>query len=686
MKLFITFFILLAGCLPAFSADFWEPLDGPYGGEISGAVQTDNYLFVYNSYAVKRSPDDGKTWEPVLPEKSLNIVERLEFTGGKKLYLYSKAMDTSRTYTVYSSEDEGQSWNMIQNDGVFQYFTDNYQYSFDFIDIRVKAINDTTVFTYRTNAMYPTKFLVDKNENVYLVGSNSVLISTNQCKSFTKIIDVANCFKIDDSGNLYYSSNDSGKSSISYSNDMGKNWQTININFEINSFTPMNHDVIYLRRANMSYLLEDFNPTKITIITDPKKDTSYFENILTTRTKIITQARYNQNSITSDKYLQNLEVLKINFGKLDVLLGGTKLLLTGKSNISYLKDNGFINLNSKFHAEYYDNIFISKRDYFWVTFVGLAAPDANFSPNYGDTTFIHYWPYCPHVIADNSKNEVFALVWNGNSLAKLNDSLYFKKIPDIYYPGDNMYFNNNDELIIVSNYMGHKYIKDTLRIFKLEMSDYSELFTKYLPLNGKFIKSIISENGYLYFLTDTLLYRSNDEGSTISQVLDGGQTGKRFRDLITVKNTIFIATNSGVLTSEDFGNTWYDNNSGLKSFDCLTLAKLADNSLYVGLNSDVVYRSTIATKVDENPRTEIQSDFFIQPNPATDFIEISVGARHALTNSDIRIFNVFGEIVSTSVCYADTSASGGQKIDVSGLPSGVYFVRIGDKVRKFVKI
>ncbi len=82
-----------------------------------------------------------------------------------------------------------------------------------------------------------------------------------------------------------------------------------------------------------------------------------------------------------------------------------------------------------------------------------------------------------------------------------------------------------------------------------------------------------------------------------------------------------------------------------------------------------------------------QSDeITLSPNPAGDFIEISVGAQGSVpNNSDILIFNVFGVIVSTSVFSADTSASGGQRIDVSGLSSGIYFVRIGSKVGKFVK-
>ena len=119
------------------------------------------------------------------------------------------------------------------------------------------------------------------------------------------------------------------------------------------------------------------------------------------------------------------------------------------------------------------------------------------------------------------------------------------------------------------------------------------------------------------------------------------------------------------------------------------------NALYVGgmflsaggkVAANFSRWSNIRTHVIESNTNSLENGLTVSPNPATDFIEISVGSRPSLTNTDIRIFNVFGEIVSTSVCSADTSAGGGQRIDVSGLPFGVYFMRVGDKIGKFVKI
>ena len=92
--------------------------------------------------------------------------------------------------------------------------------------------------------------------------------------------------------------------------------------------------------------------------------------------------------------------------------------------------------------------------------------------------------------------------------------------------------------------------------------------------------------------------------------------------------------------------------------------------------------------------------FSITPNPAHDYIEISypVGAQHAVPEQ-IRIYNVFGELVKLTPNYSpirkgEYSSTAHYpilttqycKLDVSSLAPGLYFVRIGEKVGKFVKM
>lgn len=74
------------------------------------------------------------------------------------------------------------------------------------------------------------------------------------------------------------------------------------------------------------------------------------------------------------------------------------------------------------------------------------------------------------------------------------------------------------------------------------------------------------------------------------------------------------------------------------------------------------------------------SNYFItlHPNPASDFIEIY----KSTDGSEVRIFNILGECVLTG----EQTFLSVQRIDISLLPKGIYFVRYGDCVNQFIKI
>jgi hypothetical protein len=87
--------------------------------------------------------------------------------------------------------------------------------------------------------------------------------------------------------------------------------------------------------------------------------------------------------------------------------------------------------------------------------------------------------------------------------------------------------------------------------------------------------------------------------------------------------------------------------------------------------------------------------FSFFPNPAGEYIEISglnKGLQPLVQNYDaIKIFNMLGECVLSTVGTGGThplipSQEGNIRIDVSDLQSGVYFIRVGDWVGRFVKI
>jgi PKD repeat protein len=81
-------------------------------------------------------------------------------------------------------------------------------------------------------------------------------------------------------------------------------------------------------------------------------------------------------------------------------------------------------------------------------------------------------------------------------------------------------------------------------------------------------------------------------------------------------------------------------------------------------------------------------EFLIFPNPATEYIEINFDAINPMLKqgvedvADIKIFDMLGINVSP----AGGRIKEGGRIDISNLSPGIYFIKIGNRVEKFVKM
>ncbi|MDT3738687.1 MAG: T9SS type A sorting domain-containing protein [Candidatus Kapabacteria bacterium] len=104
-------------------------------------------------------------------------------------------------------------------------------------------------------------------------------------------------------------------------------------------------------------------------------------------------------------------------------------------------------------------------------------------------------------------------------------------------------------------------------------------------------------------------------------------------------------------------------------------------NLITGDTTGLVFTATPTTSVWENIEN---LDILITPNPADDFITIHTS--ESLQPSEgykVQIFDLLGiEIISESIHPMTTS----HRMNIENLPAGVYFIRIGGKVEKFVKI
>ena len=144
--------------------------------------------------------------------------------------------------------------------------------------------------------------------------------------------------------------------------------------------------------------------------------------------------------------------------------------------------------------------------------------------------------------------------------------------------------------------------------------------------------------------------------------------------------------------SNDYGRTWEKQNLTSKFWsDSLFFQWSETGRFYILARKNGVDRVYYA---DLNEGVGVESaekydGMLINPNPASDYIYLNKGLQALVQREDIVIYNSMGMEamrISSSVGYAASSASGGQmKIDVSALPSGLYFVRCGWELGKFVK-
>jgi photosystem II stability/assembly factor-like uncharacterized protein len=195
---------------------------------------------------------------------------------------------------------------------------------------------------------------------------------------------------------------------------------------------------------------------------------------------------------------------------------------------------------------------------------------------------------------------------------------------------------------------------------------------------------------------NNLAILSTDNGNNWSEKPNYASLSN-FRQIISCGNNLYgICINQlGVYLSRDSGKKWVTVNTGLKIEHGKSGITIAHNDKYIY----VLYGGTLCRANLNNCDIDFSNDVeeytksveyqFISPNPASDFIEISGGANgRSPIQSDGKIYNVLGEIQTTPSLRDTPPWKGGEKvrIEVSGLAPGMYFVQIGNQVRKFIKL
>jgi hypothetical protein len=154
--------------------------------------------------------------------------------------------------------------------------------------------------------------------------------------------------------------------------------------------------------------------------------------------------------------------------------------------------------------------------------------------------------------------------------------------------------------------------------------------------------------------------------------------------------TFYMNTPLGIFRSNDTLKSFHNISKGLIEPSNIYKFKAGNDGKLYAVNSRGIWRTkenfvnSLEDDVEQFSTNDLELS--ISPNPASDFITISLsnkGLKPFVTTDKVQIFDVLGIEVMSVVTGLDLSA---QKIDVSNLPVGVYFIRIGTRVEKFVKM
>jgi photosystem II stability/assembly factor-like uncharacterized protein len=135
--------------------------------------------------------------------------------------------------------------------------------------------------------------------------------------------------------------------------------------------------------------------------------------------------------------------------------------------------------------------------------------------------------------------------------------------------------------------------------------------------------------------------------------------------------------NIKIYVSNDKGICWKDVTEGINENVYLFSSIVLTNDGYyiLGTYPDGIYRSS--SKLLDVKSIDIEFvEFSISPNPADDYIELPEAL--LFNNSQVSIYSSIGVIV-----YQGNAT---KRIDISTLSPGIYFLKVKDKVYKFVKI
>lgn len=657
----------------SFSFAKWEPCNNSYfDSQIASIKENGEYLYAVTiGKGVLISTDKGATWFSRSNGLGTKSISELAFRN--------TSIFAGSSSGLFYSSNLGLSWSWLSKSMEYEHF-----YTIDMNGIYIFAGTGKGVFLSTDNGTSWEQKLVSPIgsfiRSVKVVGKNVYAITQN---NFYHSSDNGNSWVIRNEGlNTKSLSAISIKNSeifvateegLYYSNNHGKNWREISNNRDIYGLSTNDEAIIFIA-SNYIFISSD-NGVNWEI--KPLDKEIEFVSSSYSKNNIIILSTYDGKIFKSNDKGKTWIKARINLLKTKVssfvknefnLVAGTGegiFLSSNNGERWHQKNSGMINLDIK-SLVIKDNVIISgiengvfMADYrlnWFSAFSWLSSLSGKLTTLATDGV---------NIIFSRAKGELYKSTNNGINWDRCQ-KVFDKNVLSLCYDNDFLYAGTTDGFFISTNH-GESF------------SDYSN------GLKSKIINSIHVANGIIFAGTGGGgVFSSSDGGNTwISK--QNGLKSQYIRGFCSYGNFIFAASIDGVFMSSDKGENWIEINDNLTNKNVYSVIVSGDY-LFAGTSDDGIFRTKLSDYGISGLNDFSQKTLSISPNPASDFITIQFSNKELkpfVTNYKIQIFDMLGvEVIST---FAPTNEEK-LRIDVSHLPAGVYVIRIGDKVEKFVKM
>jgi len=276
-------------------------------------------------------------------------------------------------------------------------------------------------------------------------------------------------------------------------------------------------------------------------------------------------------------------------------------------------------------------------------------------------------------ISSNSNGDVFITTFGDSALygSTDNGTTWTPKISGMQFDGYPLWV---DAIFIDS--VGHVYVSGIYR-----STDNGEHWDWIGITPGKKYLAhtlLTTSAGHIFAGGQDGAFRTTDNGLSWSAADFGTPYGSVRSLVVNSRGYLFRGMFGGVYFSDDGGGNWYYYSSGLTNLEVFDLAVDSRGVLYAATSGGLfrTSSSTVSVNYDELtlPRTVSLSQNYPNPFNPTTTIRFEIPNLEFVT---LKVFDVLGREVATLADEVLTPGSYERVFDGNGLPSGIYFYRLG---------